>query len=98
MSFSLVGRIYVYIYIYIYSLDLIVNDNLCQHIRIFGIDANNHESTLGSGNGLVLSGGDKTLYYIILCNCVRHADQMFLSRMTFVRARGPKTIIKSLNP
>ena len=34
----------------------------------------------------------------ILCNCVRHADQMFLSRMTFVRARGPKTIIKSLNP
>ena len=34
----------------------------------------------------------------ILCNCVRHADQMFLSRKTFVRARGPKTIIKSLNP
>ena len=34
----------------------------------------------------------------ILCNCVRHADQMFLSRRTFVRARGPKTIIKSLNP
>ena len=34
----------------------------------------------------------------ILCNCVRHADQMFLSRMTFVRARGPKTIMKSLNP
>ena len=33
----------------------------------------------------------------ILCNCVRHADQMFLSRRTFVRARGPKTIIKSLN-
>ena len=34
----------------------------------------------------------------ILCFCVRHADQMFLSRRTFVRARGPKTIIKSLNP
>ena len=34
----------------------------------------------------------------ILCYCVRHADQMFLSRRTFVRARGPKTIIKSLNP
>ena len=33
----------------------------------------------------------------IPCYCVRHADQMFLSRRTFVRARGPKTIIKSLN-
>ena len=33
-----------------------------------------------------------------LCYCVRHSDQMFLSRRTFVRARGPKTIIRCLNP
>ena len=37
---------------------------------------------------------------VVLCYFVRRADhcKMYLFRRTFVRARGPKAIIKSLNP